>query len=33
LNDPTDKRDFNIFENEAARRDRTDRFVYLFRKP
>jgi predicted methyltransferase len=33
LNDPTDPRDFNIFANQAARRDRTDRFVYLFRKP
>jgi len=33
LNDPSDARDFNIFANNAARRDRTDRFVYLFRKP
>lgn len=33
LNDPTDGRDFNIFANQQERRDRTDRFVYLFRKP
>lgn len=33
LNDPTDKHDFNIFENNQKRRDKTDRFVYLFRKP
>lgn len=33
LRDPTDTRDFNIFENDSARRDRTDRFVHLYRKP
>lgn len=33
LEDPTDARDFNIFENDAARRDRTDRFMHFYRKP
>ena len=33
LNDPTDGHDFNIFADNQARRDRTDRFVYFFRKP
>ncbi len=33
LRDPTDTRDFNIFENDSARRDSTDRFVHLYRKP
>lgn len=33
LNDPTDGHDFNIFADNQARRDRTDRFAYFFRKP
>ncbi len=33
LRDPTDPRDFNIFADNQKRRDKTDRFVYLFRKP
>ena len=33
LNDPTDGHDFNIFSDNQARRDKTDRFVYMFRKP
>jgi predicted methyltransferase len=33
LRHPEDKRDWNIFADNAARRDRTDRFVYRFRKP
>ena len=33
LADPTDTRDWNIFENDAARRDRTDRFMHFYRKP
>ena len=33
LRDETDGRDFNIFADGQKRRDKTDRFVYLFRKP
>ncbi len=33
LTDPTDTRDWNIFADQAARRDQTDRFVWRFRKP
>lgn len=28
-----DTRDRNTFEDDMARRDKTDRFIYLFRKP
>lgn len=33
LRDPEDPRDFNIFADNQRRRDKTDRFVYFFRKP
>lgn len=33
LRDSSDGRDFNIFADNQKRRDKTDRFVYLFRKP
>ncbi len=33
LRNPADTHDWNIFRNGAVDRDRTDRFVYLFRKP
>lgn len=33
LSHPEDTRDWNIFADEAVRRDRTDRFVYRFVKP
>ncbi len=33
LANPDDTRDWNIFADEAARRDKTDRFVIRFRKP
>ena len=33
LADPTDTRDWNIFANQSAKRDQTDRFVLRFRKP
>lgn len=33
LRDDADGRDFNIFSDGQRRRDKTDRFVYYFRKP
>ena len=33
LANPDDTRDWNIFADDAARRDQTDRFVLRFRKP
>jgi len=33
LANPEDTRDWNIFVDEGTKRDTTDRFVYLFRKP
>ena len=33
LSDPSDTHDWNIFEGSGERRDRTDRFVYFFRRP
>lgn len=33
LSDPTDTRDWNIFEDRGAKNDRTDRFVHFYRKP
>ncbi len=33
LSNPDDTRDWNIFSDDAKRRDQTDRFVYRFRKP
>ncbi|HEX9794392.1 MAG TPA: SAM-dependent methyltransferase [Planctomycetota bacterium] len=33
LRNSKDTRDWNIFADQAARRDQTDRFLYLFRKP
>jgi len=33
LSDPGDTRDWNIFADDAARRDKTDRFVWRFVKP
>jgi len=33
LRDPDDTHDWNIFSDGGARRDKTDRFIYLFRKP
>jgi predicted methyltransferase len=33
LANPDDTRDWNIFADDAARRDQTDRFVFRFRKP
>lgn len=33
LANPDDTRDWNIFADDGARRDRTDRFVYRFIKP
>ena len=33
LSHPEDTRDWNIFEDSAARRDKTDRFVLRFRRP
>ncbi|UCF68010.1 MAG: class I SAM-dependent methyltransferase [Acidobacteriota bacterium] len=33
LRNPGDDRSWNIFANDAMRRDKTDRFLYRFRKP
>lgn len=33
LRNPDDTHDWNIFSDDAKRRDKTDRFIYLFRKP
>ena len=33
LRNPDDTHDWNVFEDGGKRRDRTDRFIYLFRKP
>jgi predicted methyltransferase len=33
LRNPEDDRTWNIFDDDAARRDRTDRFLFRFRKP
>ena len=33
LRNPRDTHDWNVFRDGAKDRDRTDRFVYLFRKP
>jgi predicted methyltransferase len=33
LRNPEDTRDWNIFDDNAARRDKTDRFVLRFVKP
>jgi len=33
LKNPDDTRDWNIFADDAARRDKTDRFVWKFVKP
>jgi len=33
LANPNDTRDWSIFDDDAVRRDKTDRFVFRFRKP
>ncbi len=33
LSNPDDDRTWNIFDDDAARRDQTDRFLFRFRKP
>lgn len=33
LSNPDDSHDWNIFSDDAKRRDKTDRFIYRFRKP
>ncbi len=33
LTNPDDTRDWNIFDDDAKKRDRTDRFLWRFRKP